>query len=183
MAHRHRHGCIGTLLGLHPDIRELCDLRVIGRDCHCFCPFVPNFREKVGVGSPRLRYVGAPGDDEAGVVPVRRFWNIGLLAPNLWAGGRKVAIPIVKTHTHATDEAQVTASRCVRNHGHRRNRRKPNDAIRPMFFDGVHIGCCHHFIDFTPAGSNKSTQATHALVFLALGIALSNRRPSVHRVL
>ena len=180
--HGHGDGSVGALLGFHPDVGELGHFRIVGRDRHRLRALVAHLGEEVRIGRARLRHVGAPGNDVARVVPVGRFRHVGLLAPDLRAGRRQVAVPVVKTHADAADQAQVAAARCVRNHRHGRDRREADDAVRPVLLDGVDIGCRHHLVDFVPARAHKATQAAHALVFLALFIGLRNRGPGIDRV-
>ena len=70
MAHGHGDRSIGALLGFHPDVRQLGDFRVVGRDGHGLGAFVAHLGEEVGVGCACLRHVGTPGNDERRVVPV-----------------------------------------------------------------------------------------------------------------
>ena len=83
MAHCHADRRIGALLGMQPHVAETRDLRVIRRDRHDLGAVVAAFDHEVRIGRARLRHVGAPGDDELGVVPIGRLGNVGLLAPHL----------------------------------------------------------------------------------------------------
>ena len=83
VAHRQRHRRIGTLLRRQPQIAELGDFGVVGGDGNGFGTFVAHFGKEVGIRGTGLRYVGSPGDNIAGVVPVGGFRYVGLLAPGL----------------------------------------------------------------------------------------------------
>ena len=107
MAHGHGECGVGALLGVQPDVRQLGHLGVVGRDRHGLGALVPDFGEEVSVRRACLRHIRAPRDDEARVVPVGRFGHVGLLSPDLRAGGRQVAVPVVKTHADAADQGQV----------------------------------------------------------------------------
>ena len=120
VAHRHRHRGVGALLRVHPDVGELGDLGVVGRHRDGLRALVAHLGEEVRVRRARLRHVGAPGDDEARVVPVGRLGHVGLLAPDLRAGRRQVAVPVVEAHAHAADQAEVARARGVAHHRHRR---------------------------------------------------------------
>ena len=105
MAHGHGHSSIGALLGVHPQVSQLGNFGVVGRDRHGFAALVAHFGEKVGVRGARLRHVRAPSDDEGRVVPIGRLGHVGLLTPHLGAGRRQVAIPVVKTQADAANQA------------------------------------------------------------------------------
>ena len=119
--HGHGQGSVGALLGVHPQIGQLADLGVVGGDRHRLGALVAHFGEKVRVWRARLGHVGAPGNDEGRVVPVGGLGHIGLLAPDLRTGRRQIAVPVVKTHAHATDQGQVAAPCGIADHGHGRN--------------------------------------------------------------
>ncbi|OIQ68703.1 hypothetical protein GALL_497010 [mine drainage metagenome] len=122
MAHGHGHGGIGALLGFHPDVAELGHFRVIRCNGDGLGAFVAHLGKKVGIGRARLWHVGTPGNDVAAVVPVGRLGHVGLLAPDLRAGRRQVAIPVVKTQRYAANQAQIAAAGSVRHHRHGRDR-------------------------------------------------------------
>ena len=103
VAHRHRHRGIGTLLRCQPQVAQLGDFGVVRGYRHGFGAFVTHFGKEVRVRRTGLRHVRAPGDDVAGVVPVRGFRHIGLLAPGLRRGWRQVAVPVVEAQAGAAD--------------------------------------------------------------------------------
>ncbi len=181
VAHGHRHRRVGALLGLHPDVGQLGHLGIVRRDRHRLGTLVADFGEEMRIRRARLGHVGAPGNDVGRVVPVGRLRHIGLLAPDLRAGGWQVAVPVVEAHAHATDQAQVAAAGGIGNHGHGRNRGEADDAIRTVFLDRKDVGRSNHFIDFVPVRAHKPPQAAHGLVFLALRVGLGNRSPGLHR--
>ncbi|MNS91330.1 hypothetical protein D3C72_1254150 [compost metagenome] len=88
VTHRQRHRGIGTLLRCQPQIAQFRDFGVVRRYGNGFGAFVTYFSKEVGVRSTGLRHVRAPGDDIAGVVPVRGFRNVSLFAPGLRRGWR-----------------------------------------------------------------------------------------------
>ena len=182
MAHGHRHRRVGALLGVQPEVGELGDLGIVGRHRHRLGALVAHFGEEVRVGRARLRHVGAPGDDEAGVVPVGRFGHVGLLAPDLRAGRRQVAVPVVEAHAHAADQAQVAAAGGVADHRHRRDRREADDAVGAVLLDRVDVGGGDDLVDLVPARAHEAAQAAHALVVAALGVVLDDRSPGIDRV-
>ena len=182
MAHRHRHRGVGTLLRVHPDVRELGDLGVVGRHRDRLRSLVAHLGEEVRVRRARLRHIGAPGDDEARIEPVRRFGHVGLLTPDLRAARRKVAVPVVKTHAHAADQAQVTRARGVADHRHGRNRREADDAVGPVLLDRVDVGRGNDLVDLVPAGTDKATETPHLLVVASLDVVFDDGCPRLDRV-
>ena len=183
MAHGHGHGGIGALLGVHPQITELGHFRVIGRDGHDLGALVAHFGQEVRIGRACLGHVGAPGNDEAAVVPVGRFGHVGLLTPDLRAGRGQIAIPVVKAHADATDQAEVAAAGGVADHAHRRNGRETDDAVRAMLLDRVDVGRRDHLVDLIPGAAHKATQAA-LLLPLAFGrFVFNDVRPGIHRAL
>ncbi|MNV39156.1 hypothetical protein D3C71_1307260 [compost metagenome] len=183
MAHGHGHGGVGALLGVHPQIAQLGDFGIVGRDGHDLGALVAHLGQKVRIGRACLGHVGAPGNDVRAVVPVGRLGHVGLLAPHLRAAGGQVAVPVVKTHAHAADQAQVAAASGVRNHRHRRDGREADDAVGPVLLDGVHVGRSDHLVDFLPAAAHEAAQAALLLPFALGGIVLDDAGPGVHRAL
>ena len=70
VAHSHGHGRIRALFGVHPQVGQLADLCIVGRDGYGLAAFVAHLGQEMGIGRARLWHVGAPGDDEVGVVPI-----------------------------------------------------------------------------------------------------------------
>ena len=70
VAHGHCHGSVGALLGVHPDVGQLGDFGVVGRDRDRLGAFVAHLGEEMRVRCACLRHVAAPGDDIAAVEPV-----------------------------------------------------------------------------------------------------------------
>ena len=182
MPHRHRHRGVGALLGVHPDVGELGDLGVVRRHRDGLRPLVADLGEEVRVRRARLRHVRAPRDDEIGVVPVGRFGHVGLLAPDLRARRRQVAVPVVEAHAHAADQAQVAAACRVADHRHRRNRREADDAVGAVLLDRVDVGGGDDLVDLVPARAYEAAEAAHALVIAARRVVLDDRRPCRHRI-
>jgi predicted XRE-type DNA-binding protein len=168
VAHRHRERRVGALLGVQPEVAELADLGVVGRDRDRLRTLVAHLGEEVRVGRARLRHVAAPGDQVGAVVPIGRLWHVGLLAPDLRAGRRQVAVPVVEAHADAADQRQVARARGVADHRHRRDRREADHAIRAVGLDGVHVRRGDDLVDLVPARAHEAAQAAHALVVAPL---------------
>ena len=181
MAHRHGDRGVGALLGVHPQVGELGDFGIVGRDRHGLGALVAHLGEEVRVRRARLRHVGAPGDDVAGVVPVGRFGHVGLLAPDLRAGRRQVAVPVVEAHADAADQAQVAAAGRVADHRHGGDRREADDAVGTVLPDRVDVGGGDDLVDLVPARAGEAAQAAHALPALALGVVGDDSGPGQHR--
>ncbi len=121
----------------------------------------------MSVGGARLRHVGTPHHDEAGVVPVGGFRHVGLLPPSLRRGGRQVAIPIIKTHTHAANQREIAGACGIGHHRHGGNRREADNAVGAILFGRVDVGRGDDLIGLFPFHADKATQAT--LRFIRLG--------------
>src|SRR5690606_8287735 len=105
----------------------------------------------------------------------------GLLAPDLRRGRRQVAVPVVEAQAHATDQRQVAAAGGIADHGHRRDRREADHAIRAVLPDGVDVGGGHDLVDLVPAGTDEAAHAALALVGLGLGLVLAEAGEGVRR--
>ncbi|MNI20788.1 hypothetical protein D3C73_742840 [compost metagenome] len=172
---------ISTLFRVQPQVGELGDFRVVRGDRHSLGALVANFSKEVRIGGTGLRNVGAPGNDVVGVVPVSRFRHVGLLAPYHWRGWRQVAVPVVEAQAGAADQRQVTGTRGVADHRHRRDWRETDHPVRAVGLDGVDVGRGDDFVDFIPARTNETTHAALALVRVGLGLVLDDARPGFHR--
>ena len=182
MAHRQRHRGIGTLLRRQPQIAEFGDFGVVRGDRHGFSAFVADFGKEVGIRGTGLRHVGAPGDNVAGVIPVRRFGDVGLFAPGHRRSWRQVAVPVVEAQAGAADQRQITGAGGVGNHRHRRDRRETGHAVRTVSFDGIDVGGGNQLIHFLPGGADKP--AATASLFEAFGFVgvFNNRGPCLNRI-
>ena len=83
VAHGHGERGVGALLHRYPQIGKFRSFRIVRRNHHAFGAAITRFGIEVGVGGAGLRDVGAPQDQEPGIVPVGAFGNVGLLAPGL----------------------------------------------------------------------------------------------------
>ena len=183
VAHGHGDCGIRALLGVHPQIGELADLGVVGCDGHGLGALVAHLGEEVGIGRARLRHIRAPGNDEGGVVPVGRLRHIGLLAPDLRTCGRQIAIPVVKTHAHATDQGQVATAGGVADHAHGGDGREADDPVRAPLLGGVDIGTGDQLVHLVPGAAHKAAQAALPDPLAAGIVVFHNQGPGIHRVL
>ncbi len=181
VAHGHGQRGVGALLGVQPQVGELGDFGIVRRHRHRLGTLVAHLGEEVRVGRARLRHVAAPGDDVGAVVPVGALRHVGLLAPDLRAGRRQVAVPVVEAHAHAADQAQVAAAGGIADHAHRRNRRKAHDTVGAMFFDGVDVGRGDELVHLVPAAAHEAAHATHLLVVASGRGVLDDHAPGIHR--
>src|SRR5690606_19878591 len=173
---------VGTLFGAQPLVTELGHLRIVRGDGHGLGALVAHLGEEVRVGAARLRHVGAPGDDVARVVPVGRFRHVGLLAPGLRAGGREVAVPVVKAQAHAADQRQITGAGGVADHGHGRNWREADHSIRTVLLDGVDVGGGYKRLHLVPVGAHETAETAVVLVLSGAVRVLDDARPGPYRV-
>jgi len=181
VAHGHGQRRVGALFGVQPDVGQFGDFGVVGRDRHRFGALVAHLGKEVRVRGARLRHVRAPSDDVARVVPVGRFGHVGLLAPDLRAGGRQVAVPVVKAHAHAADEAHVARAGGVGHHAHGGNRRKTDDAVGAVFFDRIDVGAGDELVDFVPSRAHEAAHAAHLLVVAPRRLIVGDQRPGIDR--
>ena len=151
VAHRHGQRAVGTLFRRQPLVAELGYLRKVRGNRDGFGALVAHFRKEVGVRGSGLRDIGAPGDNIAGVVPVGGLGNVGLLAPGHWRGGGKVAVPVVEAQAGAAEQRQIPGAGGVRDHRHRRDRRKARHAVRAVVFDGPDVGGGDQLVQLLPA--------------------------------
>jgi hypothetical protein len=133
------------------------------------------------VGRARLGHVAAPGDQVGRVVPVGRFGHVGLLAPDLRARGRQVAVPVVERHADAADQRQVARTGRVADHRHRRDRREADDAVGPVLLDRVDVRRGDELVDLVPGRAHEAAHAAQLLVVAPRRVVLDDRRPGVDR--
>ncbi|MCY1293284.1 hypothetical protein D9M70_425400 [compost metagenome] len=172
---------VSTLLGVEPEIGELGDFRIVRGDGHGLGALVAHLGEEVGVRGPGLRYVGAPGDDVVGVVPVGGLRHVGLLTPHLRRGRRQVAVPVVERQAHPADQRQIAAAGGVADHRHGRDRREADHPIRAIPLDRVDVGGGDDLVDLAPAGADETAHAALALVAGGLDRILDDAGPGLHR--
>ena len=177
MAHRHGECRVGALLHAEPDVAELRSFRIVRADHGALHAAIARLGVEVGVGRARLRHVRAPQDDEAGVVPVGAFGNVGLLAPGLRGGRRQIAIPVIERHADAADQRQVARARRIRHHRHRRDRREAEDAIGAVRLHRIGIGRRDDLRHFVPVGAHEAAMTALLGVARALVGVLDDRFP------
>ncbi len=172
VAHGHGERGVRALLRVQPEVRELGDLRIVGRHRDHFRAVVARLDEEMGVWRARLRHVRAPGDDVAGVVPVGRFRHVGLLAPGLRARGRQVAVPVVEGEQGAPDQAEIARPGRVGDHRHRRDGREADHAVRAPCLYGMDIGGGDDLARLLPGRTHEAAATAHRFVGLRrLGVA------------
>ena len=177
MTHRHAKRRVGSLLRVEPQIRELCDLGIVGRDRHYLGAVIACLGEEMRVWCARLRHVGAPSDDIAGIVPVGALRHVGLFAPGLRGGRRQVAIPVVEGQQRAADQAEIAGAGSVGDHRHRGDRREANYAIRSPGLDGVDVGGGDDLGGFIPARAHEAAAPAYPLVACRLLLIADDRGP------
>ena len=118
---------------------------------------------------------------EARIVPVGAFRNVGLLAPGLRRGRRQVAIPVVERHADAAEQRQIARAGGVAHHRHRRDRREAEDAVRPVGFHRIGIGRGDDFVDLVPGRADEAAEAALAHVGRALAGVFDDRLPGRDR--
>ena len=133
----------------------------------------------MGVGRARLRHVRAPQDEETRIVPVSRFRHVGLLAPGLRRSRRQIAIPVVKRHAGAADQAQIPRSCSVGHHRHGRDRREAEDPVRAIFLGGIGIGRSGDFRRLVPGSADEAALAALGDIVGAHGRIRLDRRPGL----
>jgi hypothetical protein len=166
----------------HPPIGVLGNLIEIGRKHHQLRPVVTRFRREMHIGRARHAHVRSHRRDELRVEPVGAFRHIRLLAPHFGAGGRQVAVPIVKTHAHRAQHLQETASARITQHGHGGDGRESDDAVGSIFFDRVHRGCGDDSPTSSQLDATEAALAARLMKGLAPRFILNDGCPRFDRV-
>ena len=177
VAHSHAECGIGALLRRHPEIAEFRGFRIVRADHDALGAPITRLGIEVRVGRTRLRHVRAPQDEEARIVPIGAFRNVGLLAPGLRARWRQIAIPVVERHGDAAEQRQIARAGRVAHHRHCRNRREAEHAVRTIGFHGIGIGRRDDFVDLVPGRTDEAAEAALAHVRRALACILDDRLP------
>ena len=159
MAHGQRQRSVRALLGVQPDIGEFRRLGVVGADDRALRPLVADLGVEMRVGRAGLRHVRAPQDDEARIVPVGAFRNVGLLAPGLRARRRQVAVPVVERHADAADERQIARARGIGDHRHGRDRREADDAVGAVGLHRIGVGRGDELVHLVPGRAHEAAMA------------------------
>src|SRR5262249_44763643 len=118
-----------------------------------------------------------PGDDVTRIVPIGRFRHVGLLSISLRAGRRQIAVPVVKGEQRAADQTEIARARRVGDHGHGRNGRKADDAIRSPSFDCVDVSGGDDFAALVPSRPHETAAPAHGLVGLCRFGIVNDRGP------
>ena len=182
MTHRHCHRRIGSLLRSQPQVAQFGDFCVVRGNCYCFGAFITNFSKEVRIRGTGLRYVRAPCQNVAGVIPVGRFRYVGLLAPGLRGSWRQVTVPVIEAQAGPANQRHITCAGRIRNHRHRRDWREACDAVRTIGFDGVNVRCGNQLIHFLPGRTNESTTTTRLFeAFCFIGV-FDNGCPCIYRI-
>ena len=181
VAHGHGQRRVGALLHGDPEVGEFRGFRIVGADHDALGAAIARLGVEVRVGRARLRDVRAPQDQEAGIVPVGAFGNVGLLAPGLRRGRRQVAIPVVERHADAAEQRQIARAGGVGDHRHRRDRREADDAVGAVALDRVGVGGGDDLGHLVPGGAHEAAEAALAGVGLALLRVLDDRGPGADR--
>ena len=174
---RHGQRSISALLGMQPHVGELRGLRIVRRHDDRLGALVADLGIEMSVRRPRLRNVGSPEHQEAGIVPVGRFRNIRLLAPGHRGSRRQIAVPVIERHADAAEQRQIARSRGVGDHRHGRDRREPDDPVRSPFAGGVGIGRGDDLVDLVPCRADESAMATNLDVVTTLRRIFLDRGP------
>ena len=182
MGHGHGQCPVRACLYRQPCIRKFCKIGIIRRNRGNFCALVARFNIKMGIGRPGLRQIAAPGNDIAGIVPVRAFANVRLLAPNLRRGRRKIAVPVIKADHARADKRKKPGTGCEADHGHGRQRRKAENAVRSMLPDGVNQGRADHFYRLVPRKAHKTAMPAGLLVSGPFLRIIDYGFPGFHRI-
>ena len=181
MAHRQRQRRIGALLGVEPDVAELGRLRIVRADHGDLGPAITRLGHEMRIGCACLRHVGAPHHQEAGIVPVGAFGNVGLLAPGLRAGWRQVAIPVVERHAGAAEQREVTRTGRIGDHRHGRDRAEADHPVGAIGLGGIGIGRSDDFVHLVPGRTNEAAMTADRSIAFALYRILHNRGPGADR--
>ena len=103
VSHRHPECAVGTGVGAEPLVGELGVVGVVGADHDDLLAAVPRLGHEVGVRRPGDRDVRPPHDEVAGVEPVGRLGDVGLVAEHLRRRDGQVGVPVVEREHGAAD--------------------------------------------------------------------------------
>ena len=182
VAHRHRERRVGARPGRQPLVGELHVVGVVRRDRDHLLTAVAGLGHPVRVGCPGHREVGAPHDQVAGVPPVARLGDVGLVAEDLRGRDREVGVPVVEAQHRATDEVHEPGAGGVRHHRHRRDGREPGHPVGPVLLDRVDVRRRDDLAGLVPGGADQAALAAGGLVRLGpLGV-LDDVLPRLHGV-
>ena len=183
MGDRHPESAILPGVNGDPPISILSNLVEIGRKDHQLGPVVPRFGGEMHIRGARHAHVGADRGDELGVEPVGAFGYVRLFAPCFRAGRRQITVPVVKAHTDAAQHLQETTAAGITQHRHGRDRRKTDDAVGPIFLDGVDRGGGDDLERLSPGCTPEPTLAACLMKSLAPRFILDDGCPRLNRVL
>ena len=177
MVDRHPERAILPGVNWNPPIGKLGNLIEIGRKDHQLGPVVTRFCGEMNIGCARHAHVRSDRSNELRIEPVRAFGYIRLLTPRLGAGGRQVAVPIIKTHADGAQHLQEATASCITQHRHGWDRRKTDNAIRSIFFDGVHGGRGDDLEYLIPACATETALAARLMKSLTPRFILNDGCP------
>ena len=180
--YRHPHRPIHAGVYRNPPIgvfRNLAEIR--GQD-HQFGAIVPGFDDEVRIRRPGHAQIASLDHDVLAVEPVRAFRNVGLLAPGFGRSGRKIGVHVVEAEHDATEELQEAGAGRVAQHGHRRNGREADHAVRAVFLRGIQHGGHDELQALVPTGAAESAFPPRCLILVTLFFILHNRCPGLDRI-
>ena len=182
VSHRHREGAVGAGRRADPLVGELHVLGVVGGDGHDLLAAVARLGHPVRVGGAGHRDVGAPHHQVAGVPPVARLGDVGLVAEHLRRGVGQVGVPVVEGEHRGADELEEARARGVGDRRHRRDRREAGDAVGAPALDGVDVRGGDDLGDLVPGRAHQAALAARLLVEPRLLLVLHDRAPGHDRV-
>ncbi|CAN5857635.1 hypothetical protein BH23ACT11_BH23ACT11_04810 [soil metagenome] len=182
VTHRHCQRPVGAGLHREPVVGELGVIRIVGAYDDGLLALVAGLGHEVGVGGAGYGDVRAPHHQVGGIEPVGGLRHVGLVAPDLGRGRRQVRVPVVEARDGATDQGHETGAAGVGSHAHRRDRREPDHAVRPVLLDRVDVGGGHDLRHLRPRGPHEPTLTSHGLIAMGLLRVLDDGGPGVHRV-
>ena len=168
VAHRHCHCRVAAHLERDPRIREHRGLGIVGRNRHDLCALVAHLRHEMRVRRARERYVRAPCDEVARIVPVARLGHIRLLAPDLRTRGRQIGVPVIERETDTAHQLDEADARRIAQHRHRRDDGEAEDAVGAVGVRRVEHRRGDQLADLLPVRAHKAAHTACLLVLLLL---------------
>src|SRR5690606_12761475 len=125
----HPERAITSCVQWYPLISILAHLAKIGRKDHRLRSVLSRLSKEMAVWRTRHIKTSPHVCNHFRVVPVGAFANICLFTPYFRESRREIAVPIIKTEVHATEQLEEPAAGCVTQHRHGWNRRETHHTI------------------------------------------------------
>ena len=178
---REQEGGVGAGADGHPEVGELGDVGVVGREVDDLAAVVLVLRGEVRVGRARHREVRAHHDPVGALVPVGRLPYVGLVAPDHRHDVREVVVPLVEAQHGAAEQVRQPLPREEADHAHGRDGRERRQVVGAVALDGVDLGGGDDLGGLVPGAPAPTGLAAGGAVRLGSLRVLDDGRPRLDR--